>query len=77
MSIELEIGKYSDPKDLGGFQKMEFYSIDEVIATIDFLKLGYNSFKNEERLAVRLGDGKKTYLIDCSTTLEKMVKLTT
>lgn len=69
MSIELEIGKYHENKDLGGFQKMEFSSIDEAIATIEFLKLGYDYFKNGESLVVRSGEGKKPYLLDHDSTI--------
>lgn len=64
MSIEIEIGKYSDNKDLGGFEKMKFSSIDEAISTLEFLKLGYNYFKNGESLVVRVGQGTKPHLID-------------
>ncbi len=69
MSIELEIGKYNENKDLGDFQKIEFSSIDEAIATIEFLKLGYDSFKNGESLVVRSGEGKKPYLLDHDSTI--------
>ncbi|PTT38085.1 hypothetical protein DBR28_09030, partial [Chryseobacterium sp. HMWF028] len=64
MSIEIEIGKYSDNKDLGSFEKMKFSSIDEAISTLEFLKLGYNYFKNGESLVVRVGQGTKPHLID-------------
>lgn len=64
MSVEIEIGRYSDTKDLGGFQKMEVSSIDEAISNIEFLKLGYDYFKNGECLVVRLEKGSKPYLIE-------------
>lgn len=63
MSIELEIGVYNDDKPIN-FEKRNFDTIDEAIGTIEFIKLGYNYFKNGEILAVRLGEGKQTYLID-------------
>ena len=63
MSIELEIGVYNDDKPIN-FEKRDFNTIDEAIGTIEFIKLGYNYFKNGEILAVRLGEGKQTYLID-------------
>jgi hypothetical protein len=63
MSIELEIGVYNDDKPIN-FEKRNFNTIDEAIGTIEFIKLGYNYFKNGEILAVRLGEGKQTYLID-------------
>lgn len=44
MEINLKIGKYSDLQYLGGFEKIQFSSIDEAISTFEFLKLGYNSF---------------------------------
>ncbi|WP_051230793.1 JAB domain-containing protein [Epilithonimonas caeni] len=69
MQIKLEIGKYSEGKDLGGFQKMEFSSIDEAIANIEFLKLGYDSFKNGESLVIRSGKGTKPYLLDYDSTI--------
>ena len=63
MSIELEIGVYNEDKPIN-FEKRNFDTIDEAIGTIEFIKLGYNYFKNGEILAVRLGEGKQTYLID-------------
>ncbi len=64
MSIKLEIGKYNENKDLGDFLKMQFSSIEEAIATIEFLKLGYDSFKKGESLIVRISEGTKPYLLD-------------
>ena len=63
MSIELEIWVYNEDKPIN-FEKRNFDTIDEAIGTIEFIKLGYNYFKNGEILAVRLGEGKQTYLID-------------
>lgn len=68
MSIELEIGVYNDDKPIN-FEKRNFDTIDEAIGTIEFIKLGYNYFKNGEILAVRLGEGKQTYLIDSNSVI--------
>lgn len=64
MSITLEIGKYNENLESKGFQKMDFTTIDEAIANLEFMKLGFNYFKNGESLMVRLGEGKKAHLID-------------
>lgn len=69
MGVELEIGRYSDDQDLGGFQRTKFSSIDEAIANIEFMKLGFDHFKNGESLIVRLNHGSQPYLIDANSTV--------
>ena len=64
MSITLEIGRYNEKLESAGFQKMEFSDIDEAIANLEFMKMGFNFFKNGESLVVRLDEGKKPHLID-------------
>ena len=64
MSITLEIGRYNEKLESAGFQKMEFSDIDEAIANLEFMKMGFNYFKNGESLVVRLDEGKKPHLID-------------
>lgn len=64
MNIELEIGKYNEKSPSGEFQKMNFETIDEALATINFIALGYDLFKNGEGLVVRLEKGAKPFLID-------------
>ena len=64
MSVTLEIGKYNEQIESAGFQKMEFSDIDEAIANIEFMKMGFNYFKTGESLIVRLEEGKKAHLID-------------
>jgi hypothetical protein len=60
----LEIGKYNENLQSTGFQKMDFSTIDEAMANIEFMKMGYNYFKNGESLVVRIEEGKKAHLID-------------
>lgn len=69
MSVELEIGRYSDNQELGGFKRTKFSSIDEAIANIEFMKLGFDHFKNGESLIVRLNHGSQPYLIDANSTV--------
>ena len=64
MSITLDVGKYNENKESPGFQKMDFESIDEAIANLEFMKMGFNYFKNGESLKVRLEEGSKVHLID-------------
>ena len=64
MSVTLEIGKYNEQIESAGFQKMEFSDIDEAIANLEFMKMGFNFFKTGESLVVRLDEGKKAHLID-------------
>ena len=64
MSVTLEIGKYNEQIESAGFQKMEFSDIDEAIANLEFMKMGFNYFKNGESLKVRLEEGSKVHLID-------------
>lgn len=64
MSITLDVGKYNENKETPGFQKMDFESIDEAIANLEFMKMGFNYFKNGESLKVRLEEGSKVHLID-------------
>ncbi|MFC6268279.1 JAB domain-containing protein [Frigoriflavimonas asaccharolytica] len=64
MSITLEISKYNENQETQGFQKMDFSTIDEAIATLEFMKMGYNHFKTGESLVVRLEEGTKPHLID-------------
>ena len=64
MSVTLEIGKYSENLETTGFQKMNFTTIDEAIANVEFMKMGYNYFSNGDSLVVRLEEGKKAHLID-------------
>ena len=64
MSITLEISKYNENQETHGFQKMDFCTIDEAIATLEFMKMGYNHFKTGESLVVRLEEGTKPHLID-------------
>ncbi|WP_373709187.1 JAB domain-containing protein [Kaistella sp.] len=64
MSITLEISKYNENRETQGFQKMDFSTIDEAIATLEFMKMGYNHFKTGESLVVRLEAGTKPHLID-------------
>ena len=42
MSITLDVGKYNENKESPGFQKMDFESIDEAIANLEFMKMGFN-----------------------------------
>lgn len=69
MNIQLEIGKYNENQDMSGFQKTDFSSIEEAIANIEFMKLGFNFFKNGESLVVRLEPGSKPYLIDSDSVI--------
>jgi hypothetical protein len=69
MDVELEIGRYSDEQDLGGFQKTKFSNIDEAIANIEFMKLGFDHFKNGVSLIVRMNPGSQPYLIDANSTV--------
>ena len=64
MSITLDVGKYNENKESPGFQTMDFESIDEAIANLEFMKMGFNYFKNGESLKVRLEEGSKVHLID-------------
>jgi hypothetical protein len=64
MSITLDVGKYNENTESPGFQKMDFESIDEAIANLEFMKMGFNYFKNGESLKVRLEEGSKVHLID-------------
>ncbi|SEG07065.1 RadC-like JAB domain-containing protein [Halpernia humi] len=64
MRITLDVGKYNENKESPGFQKMDFESIDEAIANLEFMKMGFNYFKNGESLKVRLEEGSKVHLID-------------
>lgn len=64
MNITLEIGKYNEQIESAGFQKMEFSDIDEAIANLEFMKMGFNYFKTGESLVVRLDEGQKSHLID-------------
>jgi hypothetical protein len=64
MSVTLEIGKYNEQIESAGFQKMEFSDIDEAIANLEFMKMGFNYFKTGESLVVRLDEGQKSHLID-------------
>lgn len=64
MSVIVEVGKYSEKLDPKGFQKMEFSTIDEAIANLQFMKMGFDHFKKGESLLVRLGEGKRVHLID-------------
>ncbi|WP_313501138.1 JAB domain-containing protein [Kaistella carnis] len=64
MNITLEIGKYNEQIESAGFQKMEFSDIDEAIANLEFMKMGFNYFKTGESLVVRLDERQKSHLID-------------
>lgn len=64
MSVTLEIGKYNEQIESAGFQKMEFSDIDEAIANLEFMKMGFNYFQTGESLVVRLDEGQKSHLID-------------
>ena len=64
MSVTLEIGKYNEQIESAGFQKMEFSDIDEAIANLEFMKMGFNYFKTGESLVVRLDEGLKSHVID-------------
>jgi len=64
MSVTLEIGKYNDQIESAGYQKMEFSDINEAIANLEFMKMGFNYFKTGESLVVRLDEGQKSHLID-------------
>lgn len=64
MSVIVEVGKYSEKLESKGFQKMEFSTIDEAIANLEFMKMGFDHFKKGESLLVRLGEGKRVHLID-------------
>ena len=64
MSVTLEIGKYNEQIESAGFQKMEFSDIDEAIANLEFMKMGFNYFKTGESLVVRLDERQKSHLID-------------
>ena len=69
MSVTLEISKYNENQETQGFQKMDFSTIDEAIATLEFMKMGYNHFKTGESLVVRLDEGTKPHLIDYDAVL--------
>lgn len=69
MTITLEIGRYNEKVESAGFQKMEFSDIDEAIANLEFMKMGFNYFKTGESLVVRLAAGKKPHLIDYETVI--------
>ena len=69
MSVTLEIGKYNEQIESAGFQKMEFSDIDEAIANLEFMKMGFNYFKTGESLVVRLDEGQKSHLIDYDTVI--------
>ena len=64
MSITLEISKYNENRESAGFQKMDFSTIDEAIANLEFMKMGYDHFKTGDSLMVRLKKGEKVHLID-------------
>lgn len=66
--IILEISQYDEDKPNPVFEQFEYESIDEAIANIEFLKLGYNFFANKKALIVRLEQGKENYLIDYYAT---------
>ena len=69
MSVTLEIGKYNDQIETAGFQKIEFSDIDEAIANLEFMKMGFNYFKTGESLVVRLEEGEKPHLVDYDTVI--------
>jgi len=69
MSVTLEIGKYNDQIETTGFQKIEFSDIDEAIANLEFMKMGFNYFKTGESLVVRLEEGEKPHLVDYDTVI--------
>ncbi|WP_417430019.1 JAB domain-containing protein [Halpernia sp.] len=64
MSITLEISKYNENQESAGLQKMDFSTIVEAIATLEFMKMGYDHFKTGDSLLVRLKEGEKVHLID-------------
>ena len=69
MQITIEIAKYNDMDEMTPFQKLKFSSIDEAIANVEFLKLGYDYFKNGEILAVRADNSSRIHLIDHDSTV--------
>lgn len=69
MQINIEIAKYNDMDEMTPFQKLKFSSIDEAIANVEFLKLGYDYFKNGEILAVRADNSSRIHLIDHDSTV--------
>lgn len=69
MNITLEIGKYNEQIESAGFQKMEFSDIDEAIANLEFMKMGFNYFKTGESLVVRLDERQKSHLIDYNAVI--------
>lgn len=64
MSITIEISKYNENRESAGFQKMDFSSIDEAIANLEFMKMGFDHFRTGDSLMVRLKEGEKVHLID-------------
>ena len=69
MQITIEIAKYNDMDEMTPFQKLKFSSIDEAIANVEFLKLGYDYFKNGAILAVRADNSSRIHLIDHDSTV--------
>ncbi|MDO5608854.1 MAG: hypothetical protein Q4G08_10405, partial [Capnocytophaga sp.] len=62
MSIEIEIGIYSDDDKKNAIpQKNKFESVQELRAYLDFAKEGYNT---DPLLLVQLGEGKQPFLLD-------------
>jgi len=64
MNVTLEIEKYNENRETNGFAKVHYATIDEAIANLEFMKLGFDYFKHGELLHVRLAEGKKSHLID-------------
>lgn len=69
MEINIEIAKYNENNEMTPFQKIQFSSIDEAIANVEFIKLGYDFFKNGEILAVRADESSRIHLVDNDSTV--------